>query len=171
MKLILTEEQYKLLLKEESSNTYTLYHGSPSENFEISNKEIWLSENEDYARIWGNNIFKIEITLNKVLDTYNDLGNKRIPLKKIFKYLNSKNVETENFYYVVRDNDMDEKYTFWELISHHKTINYGWVASDIFSSGYDAISLFEYGFSRSQKSKTFLVNKPKEKLISIEKIN
>jgi hypothetical protein len=167
-KIILTENQYRLLL--ENINTYTLYHGSRSNSLELTNQKIWLCESEEYAKIWGDNIFKIEITLNNILDTYNDLGNKSISLKRIFKYLKSKNVDTSDFEHITRYNDADEKYSFWELISNHKTINYYGVAQDIFSSGYDAISLFEYGYSRSQKSKTFLVNKPKDKIISIENI-
>lgn len=156
-------------LNEVNQKRLRLYHGSEKNQIEINNKNIWLTDDIEYANIWGKNIFEVNIKLNNILDTYNDLGKKKYTLKQIAKYLEKNKVNTDDFKYVMRNYLDDEKYLFWELISKHPSISYMWLTSDIFNSGYDAIAVFEYAYTRNNKAKTYLINKPADKILSIKK--
>jgi hypothetical protein len=158
------------LNEQQNSGILKLYHGTPNETINLNDSNIWLANEIEYAEIWGENIFEIDIKINNILDTYNDLFNKKYTLKQIAKYLEIKGVDTSDFKYVMRNYMDDDKYLFWELISKHKTISYNWLSLDIFSSGYEAISLFEYGYRKKDKGKTYLVNKPKNKILNIKKL-
>ncbi len=170
----LVTETIKIIIRENNSqNIYTLYHSSQNENFDINNindNNIWLATEPEYSENFNGNLYEIKIKLNNILDTYKDFGNTKHTLKYYAKYLKQKNVNTSDFEYVsVRDYNT-EKYIFWELISKHSTINYNWLAIDIFHAGYDAIKLFEYGYSKKEKGTTFLINNPKNKIISVKKL-
>lgn len=69
-------------LTEEDENILTLYHGTPKKEFDIKENDIWLASTIDYAKIWGDNIFEIQIRLNNVFDIASDLGNKRLTVKQ-----------------------------------------------------------------------------------------
>lgn len=164
-------ETIRQQLFEQSSNELILYHGTPNSELKISNNDIWLTDDVEYAKIWGNNIFEVKIKLNKILDTYDDLGKRKLTLRQITKYLKKKGINTKDFEYVLDKNMFDnEKYIFWQLISKHLSIPYGWLTMDIFHAGYDAITVFEYGYSTRVKAKTFLVNEPENKILSVKKI-
>ena len=152
------------------SGTLKLYHGTYNEEFNIDDNYIWLAEDIEYSKIWGDNIFEVEVRLNKVLDTYSDLYNRKFTLSQFAKYLEKKGVDTSDFKHVMRKYMNDEKFNFWQLIGNQPSIIYNWLSSDIFFSGYDAICLFEYAYDRKDKGKTYLVNKPKNKILSIKKI-
>lgn len=66
--------------------------------------------------------------------------------------------------------DENKKYSFWEWIGKNRSIGYGWTALDIFLSNYNAIRLYEYGYSYKQKDVTYYVNNPKNKIVKYKKI-
>lgn len=153
-------------------SVYKLYHGTDSNTFDINDRNVWLASDVNYAKIWGENIFEVNIKLNNVFDTFSDLGKKKLTSKQLIKYLKRKNIDTEDLEYALRGYlDSTDKYNFWECISKFKTLEYNWLANDIFHSGYDAIRIFEYGYSHYQKGDTYLINYPTKKIISINLMN
>jgi hypothetical protein len=160
---------------ENVDNVYTVYHGSDSDNLtinDIKDKEMWLSLNMNYSRTWGDNIYEIKIKLDKIFDTSIDLGVKGLTMKQMLKYLKSKGINTHDLEYATyKYLDSTEKFIFWEWVGHGGGIAYSWISSDIFYAGYDAIKLLEYGYIKSNKTAVFLVDKPKNKIVSIRKIN
>ena len=173
MKIIISEQQLQDILNDATSNNvYTLYHGSNHPELNINNKDIWLASDINYSKIWGENIFEVKIRLNKVLNTFEDIGNKKLSIKQMIKYLKHKNVYTNDIESALASHiNSDEKNSFWNWVGKHRTIQYMWTALDIFNSGYDAIKLFEYGFSYRDRNATYIVHNPKEKIISITKMN
>ena len=171
-KLIIAEEMPFIM--EGRDNMYSLYHGSNIDNLSIDNiksKIMWLASSPEYARIWGEHIYEIQIRLNNVLDAYQDLGNKKLTVKPIIKYLKSKGVDTQDFEWAMRDYmDDNEKFSFWECVGDSPAIAYTWLSTDIFTSGYDAIKLFEYAYTKREKNATYKVNEPRNKIINIEKL-
>ena len=155
---------------------YTFYHGTNDE-FGLDKiderKGLWLTPDINYAKVWGGKLYEVKVKLGKILDTYSDVGKKKKTLFQWVKYLDSKGVDTEDFVHAQKiDKYDDEKFMFWSLISNHKHISYSWLKFDISHSGYDAISVFEYGYSYREKSDggTILILKPKESIISITEV-
>lgn len=164
------------LIKEEfdniNNNVYTLYHGT-NKDLKLTNNEIWVTPDIEYAKIWGDNIYEIKFKLNKIFDTVTDLNNKKITLKQLIKYLKNKNVNTDELEWASKDYiDNPTKYLFWNFIGDaSRPINYSWIYLDIFMSNYDAIKVFEYGFRKKDKGITYLIYKPLNKILSVNKIN
>lgn len=164
------------IIKEElnkiNNNVYTLYHGT-NKDLKLTNNKIWVTPDIEYAKIWGDNIYEIKFKLNKIFDTVTDLNNKKITLKQLIKYLKNKNVNTDELEWASKDYiDNPTKYLFWNFIGDaSRPINYSWIYLDIFMSNYDAIKLFEYGFRKKDKGITYLIYKPLNKILSVNKIN
>jgi len=160
---------------ENVGNVYTTYHGSNNENLTIDtikDNDIWLALDVNYSRIWGENIYEIKINLDRIFDTSIDLGSKGLTIKQMIKYLKNKGVDTKDLEYALyKYLNTTERFIFWEWVGNRKPVGYNWLSQDIFYSGYDAIKLSEYGFTKRDKSVVFLVDKPKNKIISIRKIN
>lgn len=171
----------KRLLREglltEGGKEYTFYHGTNDE-FSLDSiddrKGLWLTPDINYAKVWGDNLYEVKVTLHKILDTYSDVGKTKKTLFQWVKYLNSKGIDTGDFVHALgisKDYD-NEKFMFWNLISKGPDIAYSWLTFDIAYEGYDAITVFEYGYSLKQKSHggTIKILKPKESVKSIKKI-
>ena len=166
---IINSEYFSILME---GYNKVLYHGTNKDELDISNKEIWLAEDREYAELWGRNIFEVVVKLGNTLDVYNDLGKKRFSLKQHIKYLNSKGVDTSEFLFVIgEDINTKDKYSFWNILAGDYSSKYSWLSTDIFNSGYDSISIDEYGYRYSQNCRTYLINNPIDKVISINKIN
>lgn len=167
----------KYLTESLNGNEYIFYHGTNNESFDLSKvdegKGLWLTPDINYAKLWGDNLYEVKIVLTKILDTFSDVGKKKKTLYQWVKYLKSKGIDTDDFEHAQKIDKFDsETFMFWDLISKHHNISYVWLTFDIEHSGYDAITVFEYGYSYSQKSNggTILILNPKEKIKEIKKI-
>lgn len=165
------------LIESLNSGEFTFYHATDNE-FDLdkidNKKGLWLTPDINYAKLWGNNLYEVKVKINKILDTFSDVGNKKKTLYQWVKYLKSNGVDTDDFEHAQKIDKFDtETFMFWDLISKHHNISYIWLTFDIEYSGYDAITVFEYGYSYKQKSNggTILILKPKNKIIAIKPLN
>ena len=129
-------------------NKYTLYCGTNKDLENDIPSSIWLSSTKEYASLWGENIYTVNIKLNNVFDA-TDIGNKKINYKQLKKYLISKGVnDSESINDMERDNaESMETRSFWWWLTQS---GYTWLSHDILNSNikYDAIKLTEYGFKK-----------------------
>jgi len=143
----------------------SLYHGSSRDPEKMKKNGfphvyMFFATSPSYAKIWGDYLYEIDVTFNKLLDV-SGLKDKHVSIKQLAKILNGINIDIDIY-------DDKTRAPIWYWITQSNTLS---LMEQLSQNGFDGIKLHEQAYDKKETDISYYVNTGKASINNIKLIS